>query len=588
MGVPTMTSAKVNHHGDIASLEEEQLEVSARHAKSSPLAMFITLGIIANLIYPHSDHYEWAIWLGTVSTFLLFRYLTFNFLFERVAFDASTRVKISLGLSIFHGTAQASSLLFFSEFSEIERALISLILAGFCLQATATGGDVRQYLCFSLPIMPTIAILWTTGGTFTLQTLDATLLGISIAMFYVQQIYIARSNDEKAKTSHDSRTELARLNDELQVAVQQADVANRAKTRFLASASHDLRQPIHALSLFSAALIRQQLPNQAKEVASHINQSVTVLSNQLDALLDLSKLDAGIVQPKIEAVSLQDFLGRIIREYELEISNKGLQLDCDLNVAGSVQTDVLLLERVIRNLLNNAVRYTSEGTISVVSRQVGNGCEITIRDTGLGISLEEQERIFDEFYQVDGQSAGQGLGLGLSIVSRLTRLLDVKLDLQSQVQQGTAFTLTLSNLQGAQVTTSDPAKPKSYSLAGKTILVVDDEPAIRKGMSNLLETYDATVLVAESGEEAERLANENSIDLLITDLGLGTEDGLDMAQKIQGNDHRDLHIILITGDTNSSKLKEAHESEFLLMHKPVNTDELLRRVREMVGANSES
>lgn len=589
-----MTTAILNHHSDIASLEEEQLEVSARHAKSSPIAMFITLGIIANLIYPHSDHYEWAIWLGAVSTFLLTRYVVFNFLFERVAFSVATRVKIALCLSVIHGTAQASSLMFFSEFGEIERALISLILAGFCLQATATGGDVRQFLCFSLPIMPTIAILWTTGGTFTMQTLDATLLGISIAMFYMQQIYIARSNDEKAQSSHDSRTELARLNNELQNAVQQADVANRAKTRFLASASHDLRQPIHALSLFSAALIRQQLPNQAKEVASHINQSVTVLSNQLDALLDLSKLDAGIIQPKLEAIRVQSFMTRVACEYETEIEGKGLAFTTDFSAVGNLQTDVLLLERVIRNLLNNAVRYTSSGTITVTSREVDGNCEIQIEDTGPGISQEEQGRIFDEFYQVNrslteqgseqGFEQGQGLGLGLSIVSRLTQLLGLKLDIHSEVGIGTRFTLTLPNLSGSEHIESERSMTDNYSLAGKTILVVDDEAAIRQGMLNLLGTYDARVLTAASAKEAEALARQHPLDLLITDLGLGEADGLDLAENIRAQDSK-LRVILITGDTNSMKLQEAHQSEFLLMHKPVNADELLLRVGQLVTAS---
>lgn len=581
-----MTSATLDQYSDIPTLKEEQLDVSARHAKSSPISMFIVVGIIANIIRAYSDHYEWAFWLGAVSLLLFLRFIVFNYLFERFEVSVDQRVRIALWLSVVHGSIHASALLFFPQFSEVERALISLILAGFCLQATATGGDIRQFLCFSLPIMPTIAIMWTTGGTFTLQTPEATLLGLSIAMFYVQQIYIARSNDEKALSSHEARTELASLNHQLQSAVQRADVANRAKTRFLASASHDLRQPIHALSLFSAALIRLTLPNQAKEVASHINQSVTVLANQLDALLDVSKLDAGIVQPKVEPVSIHDFLNRISREYETEVHDKGLQLNCKLQSNSNVSTDILLFERIIRNLMNNAVRYTSTGSISIESRDTASHCQIVITDTGPGINPHEQGRIFDEFYQVDSQADGQGLGLGLSIVSRLTRLLDIKLDLQSELDTGTTFTLTLANISSAPALAAPHQTSDAYSLANKTILVVDDEAAIRRGMDELLGIYQANVLSAASAEEAEQLARTHSIDLLITDLGLGSDDGLTLATEICATTGQSsLPVILITGDTDSAKLQEAHASNFVLMHKPVDTDELLTRVQQLVNSN---
>ena len=565
----------------IASLAEEQLEVSARHAKSSPLAMFITLGIIANLMYPYSADYEWVIWLAAVITALVLRFVTFNVIFERVQLAVETKVNIALVLSVFHGIAQASSLWFFTEYSEIERALISLILAGFCLQATATGGDIRQFLSFSLPIMPTIALLWTTGGTFTLQTLEATLLGISIALFYVQQIYIARSNDEKARSSHESRTQLAKLNEELQVAVQRADVANRAKTKFLASASHDLRQPIHALSLFSAALVRQSLPNQASEIADHIDQSVRVLSNQLDALLDLSKLDAGIVEPKLETLAVDRFLTRISREYASEAKDKGLKLVTAISVYGSVSTDSLLLERVVRNLLNNAVRYTDNGFIKVASNATTVSGEqhlqIIIQDSGQGISDEEQTRIFDEFYQVGGHSTASGLGLGLSIVKRLTELLGVQISISSTPGDGTSFTLTMPLISDTSHVETSELTDQTINLAEKTVLVVDDEPDIRIAMQNLLSAVAVNVVVAEDAAQAIQAAQAQPIDALITDLGLGESDGLSVASELRAK-NPELPIILITGDTNSHKLQAAHESDFILMHKPVNSDELLARL----------
>ena len=565
----------------IASLAEEQLEVSARHAKSSPFAMFITLGIIANLMFPYSAYYEWLIWLLVVSFVLFLRYATFNILFERTQLTVQSKVNIALALSVVHGTAQASSLWFFTEYSEIERSLISLILAGFCLQATATGGDVRQFLSFSLPIMPTIAILWTTGGTFTLQTLEATLLGLSIALFYVQQIYIARSNDEKAKSSHESRTQLAKLNDELQAALQQADVANRAKTKFLASASHDLRQPIHALSLFSAALVRQPLPNQATEIATHINQSVSVLSNQLDALLDLSKLDAGIVEPKLEQVEIDQFLTRISREYVSETNEKGLELVTDLTTKATIHTDSLLLERIVRNLQNNAVRYTDEGFVKIESQLDHAMLKIVIEDSGKGISDQEQARIFDEFYQVGGHSTASGLGLGLSIVKRLTELLGIHISTTSEPGNGTIITLSLPLLSVESRAPASGPIDAEVSFDQKTVLVVDDEPAIRLAMQSLLSSASAEVLLAEDAEQAIQTAGNRPIDVLITDLSLGDSDGLAVASELRAK-NPELPIILMTGDTNSNKLKAAHESDFILMHKPVNSEELLQRLNSVL------
>ncbi len=229
-----------------------------------------------------------------------------------------------------------------------------------------------------------------------------------------------------------------------ELAQKSAEQANRTKSRFFAAASHDLRQPMHALTLFVDILKSYDLDAKAAQLVGQVEHSVEVLSSMFDALLDISKLDAGVVQPFHEDFAIQPLLDRMHTEFSWLARDKGLQFDvtsCDL----MVHSDPMLLERVLRNLISNAIRYTEEGGVTITCQQVPEGLRMEVRDSGIGIASDHLSHIYEEYYQVGNQQRNRndGLGLGLAIVKRLEQLLGYQMKLDSTVGVGSCFTFVV-------------------------------------------------------------------------------------------------------------------------------------------------
>ncbi|MDZ7683690.1 MAG: HAMP domain-containing sensor histidine kinase [Gammaproteobacteria bacterium] len=481
----------------VKSYEEELLDLIARQSRRVPAFVFGVLIIIASLMYPHSP-LGVVVWMGFVVAVLATRYWILPQLPDRHDLSLQGRLNVAAALSGINGLAHASSLLVFPLLSDIERSIQSLVLAGLCTAAVGTtAGNRRVFLPYLLAIFPALVLLWATDGSWSWPTLNNAGIALSVGMFAVVVLMVARDTERQFLETIRIRKEQEAINIQLQKALQDAGVADRAKTRFLASASHDLRQPIHALSLFAAALKMQTLPDDARALADNIDESISVLASQLDALLDISKLDAGVIAPELSPVDLTNMLRRIAREFEVEVTEKGLDLVVDVDDDCHVQTDKLLLERVIRNLLNNAVRYTEQGAICIECHPSEGGCRLAIVDSGIGIPAPEQHKIFSEFYQVSErtESAQQGLGLGLSIVTRLLALLETPLSLTSAPGEGTRIELSLQGEQGSEEIRDIEAMKR---LEGIRVLVIDDDRAVRSAMSALLAGVGAKVSGAAS------------------------------------------------------------------------------------------
>ncbi len=225
---------------------------------------------------------------------------------------------------------------------------------------------------------------------------------------------------------------------------QHAEQANLLKSRFLAAASHDLRQPIHALNLFLDALKNHVHGKQGDEVYGKVVNSVEAFNSLLDALLDISRLDAGVIQPKYQLFFMQPLLDRLYDEFVMLAHEKGLQLEMPF-CAAQVYSDPLLLERVLRNLISNAIHYTEQGTVSLTSRIDEAGLQLTLRDTGVGIAPQHLAHIFEEYYQAGSQHSNRhkGLGLGLAIVKRLDQLLSLQLQVTSTPGEGSCFVMVI-------------------------------------------------------------------------------------------------------------------------------------------------
>jgi signal transduction histidine kinase/CheY-like chemotaxis protein len=367
----------------------------------------------------------------------------------------------------------------------------------------------------------------------------------------------------------------------LQREKQRAEEANIAKSKFLAAASHDLRQPLHALSLFVGALKTQIHYPAVRAVVSNIENSVQALDGLFHALLDVSKLDAGTVVPKPSNFWLDTLLLHLSSEYRDQAQAKGIDWDCDC-VDTLVHTDPALLETVIRNLVSNAIRYTDHGGVRVRCDRRDGGIHLTIADSGVGIPLDKQQEVFGEFVQLHNpeRDRNKGLGLGLSIVNRLTRLLRISYTFESTPGVGTRFTLVVPPGDSSATILSMNDKEDiglANALAGKTVLVVDDERDILEGTRVLLESWGALPILAESEADAAALLRGGGAapDLVIVDFrlrdGVTGDQALHQLRACLG---RPVPAIIVTGDTAPARLKEAAAAGFLLLHKPVKPAKL--------------
>ena len=355
--------------------------------------------------------------------------------------------------------------------------------------------------------------------------------------------------------------------EQVREAKQVADAANLAKSRFLAAASHDLRQPVHALGMFLGALHAHSMDREASRIVDEMEDSVGAMTALFGSLLEISSLDAGVIEPQHETFALAPVLARVAREFEAEASRKGVTIRLRTR-AVSVHSDPLLIERVVRNLVSNAVRYTAHGHVVLGVRRIGEHARIYVGDTGYGIAPERAERIFDEFYRADERETG-GLGLGLAIVKRLTVLLETPLRFTSQPGRGTLFTL---DVELAAEAIAPPVAVRNPAGLDGLVLIVDDDPAICEAMSVLLRSWGLETIAAASGDEmVERVAaSQQSPRLIICDSRLQRgERGVDVVRRLQTVLGRPVPAVLISGDTSPDHLREAEASGFVFLHKPV-------------------
>lgn len=561
----------------VKSPREELLDLLARQGRRVPYPVLAVLSVVAWLAYSHTEAYKLAIWLSAVVVVLIVRYVVLGKLPEMHDRSLDERINIAVLLSAINGVAHGASLYFFPLLTEVERAIQSMMLAGLSTAAVATTAGYRRiFVAYLVPIYVPLTVLWATNGSWSAPTPANATLAATIALFAAVLMMLARDTERQFFETIRIRKEQEALNGRLQEALQAAGVADRAKTRFLAAASHDLRQPIHALSLFGASLRMQNLPDNVRELANNIDESISVLASQLDALLDISRLDAGVVEPEPGVVDLTAMLRRVGREFEPEAHDKGLSVTLDLEENCQVSSDKLLLERVIRNLLNNALRYTERGGITIRTTTSGDHCVLEIADTGIGIAESEQRNIFSEFYQVSQESneARQGLGLGLSIVTRLLSLLETPLELASRPGEGTSVKITLTL---EQTEKEDQDVGETARLNGIHVLVIDDDHAVRTAMSTLLGNFGARTTTAQDVHEALAMAQAERPDIVLSDLRLDDASGIDAIGRIREL-YGGLPAVLITGDTSPEQIHKAQASGLDILHKPVNAAELERKI----------
>ncbi len=363
---------------------------------------------------------------------------------------------------------------------------------------------------------------------------------------------------------------------ELTVQKELAETAALAKSRFLAAASHDLRQPMHALSLYLGTLASFDLPAAARPVLTSVRYCAQTMDEMFRALLDISRLDASTMQAECHTFPIATLLHKIEVEFSQQALAKGLTLRV-ARCAAYVVSDPEMLERILRNLVSNALRYTTRGKILVGCRRVGGALQLHVYDTGIGIAQADQQAIFEEFYQVGNRERdrAQGLGLGLAIVRRLARLLDAPLTMRSTPARGTLFSLTLVR---ATVPQEGPAgAPTDGGMALRThvgwlVAVVDDELMILDATRLLLEHWGYQVVAAASGAELIALLAESDCvpDAIVCDHRLrGDETGIDVIFALRNEFNCDIPALLVTGDTSPERIKAIEATGLPVLHKPI-------------------
>lgn len=369
---------------------------------------------------------------------------------------------------------------------------------------------------------------------------------------------------------------------------EEAERVSHDKSRCLAMASHDLRQPLHALGLYVAELQRKVSGAEQQRLVRQVENSIEALSTLLNALLDISKLDAGVVVPQLQTCDVNAMLERVAADYQMLASIKNVRLIVR-PFSGYVTSDPLLLERILLNLVSNAIRYTyPNGCVMVACRRRGRLLRIEVRDNGIGISKIDQVNIFREFFQLmqPQLDASKGLGLGLAIVDRLVKLLGHRIELRSAPGSGSVFALevpvTAANTGKLPVTTtiqgqvpSDIEIEKSH-LVGKKLLVVDDDELVLSSTAGILTSWGCEVSTATSLAQVEQLLqNGETWELIISDYQLGNDtSGIDVISRVRQHHNKQVPCILISGDTSQTVLKLASVSGHHLLHKPVRPAKL--------------
>ncbi len=388
-----------------------------------------------------------------------------------------------------------------------------------------------------------------------------------------------------------------RVEDELIVARESAEKAreaaeraNQVKSRFLATASHDLRQPLQTLALLNGSLRRMVTDPNLAEALSQQEQAISATSRLLSTLLDISKLESGAIKPQPTDFAVARLFEELRHDFMSVASKKGLQLDIGRTVQ-CIHSDPSLVEQILRNLISNAIKYTREGWVRVRCLLEEPSVRIDVLDTGVGIPGDKLSYIYDEFYQVGVPPNGsrEGYGLGLSIVQRIVKLLDLQLVVRSEVGKGSQFSLYLPT-SGAEITASpvNQEEPRrgQHQIGAPHILLVEDDPGVRDATLLLLKVEGYRVTAASSLTEAlQKLQQDAAVDLLLTDYHLTQgETGIQVIASLRDTLKLPIKAVLMTGDT-SSAIKELPLDPLLrIASKPIKAEELLTLMRALLAA----
>lgn len=564
---------------DLATFEREVLcELIRLHATMLlrlPWVQAILAVGIALLVYRSVPVSWWGAWgLLTVGAECLRAHYAKKILgFDKLENPNATHWAL-IALAAGTGTTVGlAAVLFMSRMPLPDQALLVIILFAMPAAGVSVAVSSKQILAaYALFIMVPAGLSWALLHPSQMPT----AVGLT-ALYWSFIIMVAGDGEQLLRRSVAIRSERDRMlrdlelrNAEVRAAVTKAEQSSQVRARVLAAASHDLRQPLHALSVYSAILVANPSPKTLPEVSRNIDRLVRNLGSLLHGLLDLSRLSTDQYMLDRQRISLDRLAADVCKEYETQAREKQLRLVSKLEHV-RLHDDPVVIGRIIRNLLDNAIKYTESGEVSINTYIRGETAVLTIEDTGKGIPEDEQGKIFEEFYQLDnpGRDYGRGVGLGLAIVQRLCEVINAEISLTSTPGVGTRFQLTFQSLSAGAIRQPVADGADSKGLQGQRVYIVDDEADILQAMSLLLSSWGMRVEAASSVRQAGQLFERSGPpDLLIVDLRLASENGMEMSKHLQ-RIHGDFPVLVVTGETAAETLDLANTEGYPLLQKPI-------------------
>jgi len=377
-------------------------------------------------------------------------------------------------------------------------------------------------------------------------------------------------------------TERKRFEDELSLAWKTAELADRAKSSFLAAASHDLRQPLQTLKLLQAALEPHHPSGEARNLVAGIGQSLDTMTSILSSLLDVNRLESGNLRPSVSEFSLNEIFEPLAGDFVGPVQERGLRL-CIVRSELIIRSDRRMLAEMIRNLLSNAVRYTDRGRILLGCRRAGDNVRIEVWDSGVGITEDQLPHIFHEYYQGTDGAARGGFGLGLAIVKRLGDILDHRVEVRSIPGEGTLFSIEVPRgRSGVKVPeAAPPVHPHNDALLG-SVLAIEDEASVRSALGRLLKARGVDATIVATAKEALTLVKEPGLrpDVLLCDYNLrGSSDGVETIRHLRAALGRNVPAVVMTGDTRSQTVDSISAQGVSVLIKPFSAEGLLEALR---------
>lgn len=568
-----MSANQTWQHQDLDDIHREVLLLAFRSRSFVVVLEAALIAYIASSALPIRATVSWA---ALAILILGVRLGVFKWLARSTWIPVARQVRIVLALGVAGGLMDASCVAAFPWLAQADRAYITMILGGMCAGVVASCSGHRPILLsYCLPVLGALIVAWAfVPGRQGGPALVDRALALMMFAYLVILLDLGKRAYATLSESHAIRLRERDTNERLNAALVQAQEANSAKTRFLAAASHDLRQPLHTISMLATTLAMRPLDARSAEVVSLLNEVNQSLTSQLDALLDISKLDAGVVHAELRSVDIAVLMQGLFAESESRAHAKGLKcvFQGSAEVPLMVRTDPHLLSRVVRNLIDNAIKFTERGSVALSAERRENRVVIQVYDSGPGIALGQQEVVFQEFYQIGNpeRDRSHGLGLGLSIVSRLVKLLAIDMSLISRPGAGTRFVLRLpidTVLESMVPAVHERPTAGPFNLQ---VLVIDDEKMVRAGMHFLLEELGCHFHEASSTEEAEGVIRTMRPDLVLADFRLRGEDSGIAAIAAVRRRWPTVHAVLVSGDTAPDRLREAAAAGIELLHKPLS------------------